>query len=76
MVTCVCVTEIVPPDEWPAKGEVTFESVSLSYDATLEPVVTDFNLHVHGGETVPRQCFHVLRVFSNNLIGIDKLCTY
>ncbi|KAK2172179.1 hypothetical protein NP493_981g02005 [Ridgeia piscesae] len=52
MVTCVCVTEIVPPDEWPAKGEVTFESVSLSYDATLEPVVTDFNLHVHGGETI------------------------
>ena len=68
----VCVTEIVPPDDWPAKGEVTFESVSLSYDTTLEPVVTDFSLHVHGGETVPTQHSHILTIFSYDLHRISQ----
>ena len=52
MVNVVCFTEIVPPDNWPATGEVMFESVSLSYDTTLDPVVTDFNLHIRSGEKV------------------------
>ena len=47
----LCVfTEIFPPDNWPTKGEVTFESVSLSYDTTLDYVVTDFYLHIRNRE--------------------------
>eukprot|EP00916_Digyalum_oweni_P014689 GHVL01024075.1.p1 GENE.GHVL01024075.1~~GHVL01024075.1.p1 ORF type:complete len:1002 (-),score=169.84 GHVL01024075.1:2997-6002(-) len=39
-----------PSTEWPTKGEIIFENVSMRYRADLEPALNGFNLKVEGGE--------------------------
>ncbi|XP_015595444.1 ATP-binding cassette sub-family C member Sur isoform X2 [Cephus cinctus] len=36
--------------EWPSKGEIIFESVSLRYDPQREPVIVNLNLHIPPGQ--------------------------
>lgn len=39
-------------DDWPNKGEIVFENVSLRYDAERNPVVTDLSLKISPGQKV------------------------
>eukprot|EP00058_Branchiostoma_floridae_P010039 XP_002595527.1 hypothetical protein BRAFLDRAFT_118956 [Branchiostoma floridae] len=41
---------VIPDDNWPSKGEVTFEDVSVRYDKTLDPVLTDVSATFEAGE--------------------------
>ncbi|XP_078610721.1 ATP-binding cassette sub-family C member 9-like isoform X2 [Branchiostoma floridae x Branchiostoma japonicum] len=43
---------VIPDDNWPSKGEVTFEDVSVRYDKTLGPVLTDVSATFEAGEKV------------------------
>ncbi|XP_078691150.1 ATP-binding cassette sub-family C member 9-like isoform X2 [Branchiostoma floridae x Branchiostoma belcheri] len=43
---------VIPDDNWPSKGEVTFEGVSVRYDKTLDPVLTDVSATFEAGEKV------------------------
>ncbi|XP_067206473.1 ATP-binding cassette sub-family C member Sur isoform X2 [Linepithema humile] len=37
-------------DDWPNKGEIVFENVSLRYDAERNPVITDLSLKISPGQ--------------------------
>lgn len=39
-------------DDWPNKGEIIFENVSLRYDAERNPVITDLSLKISPGQKV------------------------
>lgn len=39
-------------DNWPSKGEVVFENVSLRYDADRNPVIADLSLRIPAGQKV------------------------
>jgi len=39
-------------NDWPSKGEVVFENVSLRYDADKNPVITDLSLKIPAGQKV------------------------
>ncbi|XP_035695292.1 ATP-binding cassette sub-family C member 9-like isoform X1 [Branchiostoma floridae] len=43
---------VIPDDNWPSKGEVSFENVSVRYDKTLDPVLTDVSATIEAGEKV------------------------
>ncbi|XP_066291926.1 ATP-binding cassette sub-family C member 9-like isoform X2 [Branchiostoma lanceolatum] len=43
---------VIPDDNWPSKGEVSFEGVSVRYDKTLDPVLTDVSATFEAGEKV------------------------
>ncbi|XP_067013510.2 ATP-binding cassette sub-family C member Sur, partial [Anabrus simplex] len=42
----------VVPKDWPSKGDIVFERVSLRYDAGREPVITNLTLHIPAGQKV------------------------
>jgi len=42
------------------------------YDSVYEITLLNFNLHVHGGETVSRQHFYILMIFSYDLHRISQ----
>ena len=39
-------------DSWPSKGDIRLREVDLRYDATLDPVLHNINLHIPGGSKV------------------------
>lgn len=39
-------------NDWPNKGEIVFENVSLRYDADRSPVITDLSLRIPAGQKV------------------------
>lgn len=39
-------------NDWPNKGEIVFENVSLRYDADRNPVITDLSLKILAGQKV------------------------
>lgn len=41
-----------PPPEWPAKGEIRFNKVSLTYREGLPLVLKSVDFHIHPGEKV------------------------
>ncbi|XP_035694505.1 ATP-binding cassette sub-family C member 9-like [Branchiostoma floridae] len=43
---------VIVDDNWPSKGEVSFEGVSVRYDKTLDPVLTDVSATFEAGEKV------------------------
>ncbi|EWC43729.1 hypothetical protein DRE_07389 [Drechslerella stenobrocha 248] len=45
-------TSIIPPPEWPEKGETIFESVKMRYRDGLPLVLQGLSLHIEGGEKV------------------------
>ncbi|XP_066953710.1 ATP-binding cassette sub-family C member 9-like [Macrobrachium rosenbergii] len=40
------------PQGWPLEGKVDFQNVTLTYDRTLEPVLTELNFSIRSGEKV------------------------
>ncbi|GFN95555.1 canalicular multispecific organic anion transporter 1 [Plakobranchus ocellatus] len=44
--------QVTPPDSWPSCGQIKFESVTLSYDTDLEPVLINASFTIEGGEKV------------------------
>lgn len=40
------------PDNWPSKGEITFDNVSLSYDTDGDPVISQLTLKIPAGQKV------------------------
>lgn len=38
--------------DWPTRGDIRFQNLSLRYGAAKEPVITGFNLHIPPGEKV------------------------
>ncbi|GAB7351130.1 hypothetical protein MBLNU459_g1588t1 [Dothideomycetes sp. NU459] len=42
---------VQPPQEWPL-GQVTFDSLTVTYDAAAEPVLSGLNLHINPGEKI------------------------
>ena len=40
------------PDGWPSQGQIEFDSVTLSYDLGLEPVLVNATFTIKGGEKV------------------------
>lgn len=38
--------------DWPNKGEIVFENVSLRYNADRNPVITDLSLKILAGQKV------------------------
>ena len=50
---CVLYVSVyVVGDEWPSRGEIVMENVSLCYDESLGPVVRDISLTIPGGNKV------------------------
>jgi hypothetical protein len=45
-------TGITVPRLWPQKGNIVFEEVSLRYDTSRGPVVSNLNLHIPAGQKV------------------------
>lgn len=39
-------------NDWPDRGEIVFENVSLRYDADRNPVITDLSLKILAGQKV------------------------
>ena len=46
------VTNIVPPPNWPAAGNITIKDMSLTYPRTEEPVLRNINVSIQGGEKI------------------------
>uniref|UniRef100_A0A1B6CN95 Uncharacterized protein n=1 Tax=Clastoptera arizonana TaxID=38151 RepID=A0A1B6CN95_9HEMI len=42
----------IKPPCWPQKGDIKFQGVSLRYDTSREPVITNLNLHIPAGQKV------------------------
>lgn len=40
------------PDDWPGKGEIVFENVSLRYNADRNPTIVDLSLKIPAGQKV------------------------
>jgi ABC-type multidrug transport system fused ATPase/permease subunit len=51
-------TGITVPRAWPEKGDIVFEEVSLRYDASRGPVISNLNLHIPPGQKVNFVVFH------------------
>jgi ABC-type transport system involved in Fe-S cluster assembly fused permease/ATPase subunit len=45
-------TGITVPYSWPQKGNIVFEDVSLRYDTSRGPIISNLNLHIPAGQKV------------------------
>lgn len=41
-----------PDPNWPSKGEILFQNVTLQYMPTLPPALSDVSFHIPGGSSV------------------------
>lgn len=46
------VTDIRPPKEWPSKGAITFDKMSLTYPVTQQTVIKDLSVTIASGEKI------------------------
>ncbi|KAG8232068.1 hypothetical protein J437_LFUL011614 [Ladona fulva] len=51
------------PKNWPSKGDIVFEGVTLTYDKARDPVITNLNLHIHTGQKVINQRKFIMYIF-------------
>lgn len=59
---------LIVDDQWPEKGEITFDKVSLRYDSHLDPVVTEASFTINAGEKVmsyQRLCYFLVSMYKN-----------
>lgn len=54
---------MVPPKNWPDKGEILYEDVSARYAKQLDPVLNNINIHFQAGEKVSR--FPIISAITN-----------
>ena len=43
---------LIPPDNWPQKGEIIYDNVSFSYDKNLPLVLDNLNFKINSGEKI------------------------
>ncbi len=48
----ICATGTEPPSNWPSRGEIKIEDISVRYAENLPPVIQNVTLHVRPGEKV------------------------
>jgi ABC-type multidrug transport system fused ATPase/permease subunit len=77
---------ITVPGSWPQKGNIVFEDVSLRYDTSRGPIISNLNLHIPAGQKVGicgrtgsgksslvMSLFHMVDVFEGRILidGVD-----
>lgn len=73
MVMLYLFTGITVPRAWPQKGNIVFEEVSLRYDASRGPVISNLNLHIPTGQKVNNALFHCSMMLAALLWAIGYL---
>jgi len=60
-------TGITVPGSWPQKGNIVFEDVSLRYDTSRGPIVSNLNLHIPAGQKVSIVLVHCSILLTSSL---------
>jgi hypothetical protein len=73
MVMLCLFTGIKVPRTWPQKGNIVFEEVSLRYDASRGPVISNLNLHIPAGQKVNNASFRCSMMVATLLWAVGYL---
>lgn len=60
-------TGITVPGSWPQKGNIVFEDVSLRYDTSRGPIISNLNLHIPAGQKVSIILVHCSSLLTSSL---------
>ena len=60
-------TGITVPGSWPQKGNIVFEDVSLRYDTSRGPIISNLNLHIPAGQKVNTVLVHCTILLTSSL---------
>jgi hypothetical protein len=64
-------TGITVPRLWPQEGNIVFEDVSLRYDTSRDPIISNLNLHIPAGQKVNIVSVHC-RIFLTSFLWTQK----